>query len=107
MFRSAVRQAGPWLFFILSLTIALILEVRSSGLLVQLPEFLVQGLVPLSALEGDLFVFHPQRLELNGQRTRLVLKAGQSLQVEVARVDLGRQQVDFLVTKQSLMKVSR
>ncbi len=84
---------------------ALVLEVRSSGLLVQLPEFLVQGLVPLSALEGDLFVFNPQRLELSGQRTRLILRAGQSLQVEVARVDLGRQQVDFRATKQSLLKL--
>jgi ribonuclease R len=84
---------------------ALVLEARSSGLLVQLPEFLVQGLVPLSALEGDLFVFHPQRLELHGQRTKLVLRAGQSLQVEVARVDLGRQQVDFKASKQNLLKL--
>jgi len=84
---------------------ALILEVRSSGLMVQLPEFLVQGLVPLSALEGDLFVFNPQRLELHGQRTKLVLRAGLPLQVEVATVDLGRQQVDFKATRQSLLKL--
>lgn len=85
--------------------VALIQEVRSSGLLVQLPEFVVQGMVPLSALEGDLFVFNPQRLELHGQRTKLTLRAGQSLQVEVSSVDLGRQQVDFKVTKQSLLKL--
>ncbi len=84
---------------------AIILDVRSSGLMVQLPEFLVQGLVPLSALEGDLFVFNPQRLELAGQRTKLVLRAGQELSVEVARVDLGRQQVDFKATRQSLLKL--
>ena len=84
---------------------ALVLEVRSSGLLIQLPEFLVQGMVPLSALEGDLFVFNPRQLELHGQRTRLVLRAGQSLQVEVATVDLGRQQVDFRATRQSLLKL--
>ena len=84
---------------------ALIQEVRSSGLLVQLPEFVVQGMVPLSALEGDLFVFHPQRLELHGQRTKITLRAGQSLQVEVSSVDLGRQQVDFRVTKPSLLKL--
>jgi ribonuclease R len=85
---------------------ALIQEVRSSGLMVQLPEFVIQGMVPLSGLQGDLFVFNPQRLELSGQRSKITLRAGQTLQVEVARVDLGRQQVDFLVTKQSLMKVS-
>ncbi len=85
---------------------ALIQEVRSSGLVVQLPEFVIQGMVPMSGLQGDLFIFHPQRLELHGQKTRIILRAGQTLQVEVARVDLGRQQVDFLATKQSLMKVS-
>ncbi len=85
---------------------ALILEVRSSGLMVQLPEFLVQGMVPLSALQGDLFVFNPQRLELRGQRTKLTLRAGLSLQVEVAKVDLARHQVDFGVSKQNLLKLS-
>jgi ribonuclease R len=85
---------------------ALIQEVRSSGLLVQLPEFVIQGLVPLSGLQGDLFVFNPQRLELQGQRTKITLRAGQSLHVEVARVDLARHQVDFQVSKQSLMKIS-
>jgi len=84
---------------------ALIQEVRSSGLLVQLPEFVIQGMVPLSSLQGDLFIFNPQRLELHGQRTRIILRAGQSLQVEVARVDLARQQVDFQATKQSLLKL--
>jgi len=84
---------------------ALIQEVRSSGLLVQLPEFVIQGMVPLSGLQGDLFVFNPQRLELQGQRTKITLRAGQSLQVEVARVDLARHQVDFQVTKQSLLKI--
>jgi len=84
---------------------AIVLETRSSGLLVQLPEFLIQGLVPMSGLEGDLFVFNAQRLELQGQRTRLSLRAGQSLSVEVARVDLARHQVDFRVTKQNLLKM--
>ena len=45
-------------------------------------------------------------MELQGQRTRVTLRAGQTLQVEVARVDLGRQQVDFQATKQSLLKLS-
>jgi ribonuclease R len=84
---------------------ALIQEVRSSGLMVQLPEFVIQGMVPLSGLQGDLFVFNPQRLELQGQRTKITLRAGQSLLVEVARVDLARHQVDFRATKQSLQKL--
>jgi ribonuclease R len=83
----------------------LILEVRASGLMVQIPEFVIQGLVPLSGLQGDLFVFNPQRLELRGQRSGVTLRAGLPLQVEVARVDLARSQVDFQATKQSLLKI--
>ena len=86
--------------------LGLILEVRASGLVIQIPEFVIQGMVPLSALQGDLFVFSPQRLELRGQRTGITLRAGLPLQVEVARVDLARSQVDFQATKQSLLKLS-
>ncbi len=84
---------------------ALIQEVRASGIMVQLPEFVIQGMVPMSGLQGDLFVFNPQRLELQGQRTRVILRAGQTLQVEVARVDLARHQVDFQASKASLLKL--
>jgi ribonuclease R len=71
---------------------ALVLEVRASGLLVQLPEFQVQGLVPLAS--GD-FVFNAQRLELLDRPGNRTFRAGQSLEVEVASVDLARNQIDF------------
>jgi ribonuclease R len=75
---------------------ALVLEARASGLLVQLPEFQVQGLVPLAS--GD-FVFNAQRLELHDRRANRTYRAGQSIQVEVASVDLARNQIDFRLTK--------
>jgi ribonuclease R len=85
---------------------ALVLEVRSSGLVVQLPEFVIQGMVKLSGLEGDLFIFQAQRLELRGQRSGVVIRAGLTLPVEVATVDLARHQVDFRVTKHGLAKLA-
>ncbi len=71
---------------------AMILEVREKGLLVQLPEFQVQGLVPTGS--GD-YVFQAQRLELFDRRTKQTYRAGQTVQVEVASVDLARNQIDF------------
>ena len=71
---------------------AIVLEARSSGLLVQIPEFEVQGLVPLAS--GD-FVFHAQQLELYDRRSNRKWRAGQTLTVEVATVDLARNQIDF------------
>ncbi len=71
---------------------AMILEVREKGLLVQLPEFQVQGLVPTGS--GD-FVFQPQRLELFDRPSKRTYHAGQTVSVEVASVDLARNQIDF------------
>jgi ribonuclease R len=72
--------------------IAMILEVREKGLLVQLPEFQVQGLVPTNS--GD-FIFQAQRLELFDRRAKRTYHAGQTVSVEVASVDLARNQIDF------------
>jgi ribonuclease R len=71
---------------------ALVLEVREKGMLVQLPEFQVQGLVPTGS--GD-FVFNAQRLELHDRRSKKTFHAGQTVSVEVASVDLARNQIDF------------
>ena len=77
---------------------AMILEVREKGLLVQLPEFQVQGLVPTGS--GD-FVFQPQRLELFDRRSKRTYRAGQTVSVEVATVDLTRNQIDFRLPVES------
>lgn len=71
---------------------AMVLEVREKGMLVQLPEFQVQGLVPIGS--GD-FIFNAQRLELLDRRSKKTLHAGQTVSVEVAAVDLARNQIDF------------
>jgi ribonuclease R len=70
----------------------MILEVREKGLLVQLPEFQVQGLVPTGS--GD-YIFQAQRLELFDRRTKKTYRAGQTVSVEVATVNLARNQIDF------------
>jgi exoribonuclease R len=57
-----------------------------------LPEFQVQGLVPTGS--GD-YVFQAQRLELLDRRTKRTYRAGQTVSVEVASVDLARNQIDF------------
>jgi ribonuclease R len=69
-----------------------ILDVRANGLMVQLPEFLIQGMVPLG---GAGWTFNAQRLELTEPRTRTVYRAGQPVEVEIAAVDFTRNHVDF------------
>ncbi len=74
---------------------AVILDVRNYGLVVELPEFLVQGLVHVSALNDDFYVYDPARLRFIGRKNRRVFSAGERIEVSVAKVDLYKQQIDF------------
>ena len=74
---------------------ARILEVRNYGLLIELPDFLMSGLVHVSALDGDFFVLDAAHSRLVGRRSRRVFKVGDEIRVQVARVDHFKQQVDF------------
>lgn len=74
---------------------ARIIEVRNYGLFVELPEFLLTGLIHVSALEGDFFVHELSQARFIGRKTKKVFRAGDELDVQVARVDMFKQQVDF------------
>jgi ribonuclease R len=74
---------------------ARILEVRNYGLLIELPDFLMNGLIHVSSLDGDFFVLDAPRARLVGRRSRRVFQVGDEIQVQVARVDFFKQQVDF------------
>ncbi len=88
-FQNQLRSKKPDVFR------ASILDVRSYGLLIELPDFLLTGLIHVSALLGDFYVFDAVRLRYTGQRTRRQFKIGDTLEVMVARVDAYKQQIDF------------
>lgn len=74
---------------------ATILDVRNYGLLVELPDCLMTGLIHVSELEGDFYVLDGARGRLVGRKSRKSYQIGQELDVIVSRVDLFKQQVDF------------
>ncbi len=74
---------------------ALIMDARNFGLFVELPEFLLTGLVHISALPDDFFVFDATRCRLVGRRTKKIYKVGDTITVAVDKVDMFKQQVDF------------
>ncbi len=73
-----------------------VIEVRNYGVLVELPDFLLTGIVRVSSYEDDFFTFDPVRLQLRGRKSRRVIGIGQTIKVRVARVDMFKQEVDFL-----------
>jgi ribonuclease R len=74
---------------------ALVTDVRNHGFFVDLPTLGLSGMVPLSRLKDDFYIFDPDRNELRGRRTRRRIKLGDTLQVVVARVDRFKKQLDF------------
>jgi ribonuclease R len=78
---------------------ALVTEVRNFGFFIDVPALGLSGLVHLSSVEDDFYVFDPARLTLVGRRTRRVIKLGDRVWVVVAKVDSYKKQVDFKLVK--------
>jgi ribonuclease R len=76
---------------------ATIVDVRNYGLMVELPDALLTGLVHVSSLTDDFYVFESARRQLIGRRSRQRFRVGDELSVFVARVDLFKRQVDFAI----------
>ena len=70
--------------------------VTSWGIYVELPNT-VEGLVHISELPGDYYLFDENRYEMTGEATGRVFKLGQTVAVSVKEVDLFARTVDFLI----------
>jgi ribonuclease R len=74
-----------------------VIEVRNYGLVVELTEQLMVGLIHVSSLDDDFFVFDPVRRRLTGRRSHMSFGIGDRLVVRVLRVDPFKQQIDFIL----------
>src|SRR5438270_4714473 len=88
---------------------AAVVDVRNYGLMVELPDALITGLVHVSSLTDDFYLFEPARRQLIGRRSRKRFSVGDQLSVFVARVDIFKRQVDFAIalTSEAPRKQSR
>lgn len=74
--------------------------VTGFGVFVELDELFVEGLVHITALPGDYYVFDQAKQRLVGERTRKTFKLGDRLRVKVVRVDLDERKIDFELSEQ-------
>jgi ribonuclease R len=86
---------------------ALVTDVRNMGFFVDVPELSMSGLVHLSSMEDDFYVFEPMRNHLIGRRTRRIIRLGDKVEVQIAKVDSFKKQVDFRLTKSTAARESR
>jgi ribonuclease R len=79
---------------------ALITDVRNFGFFVDVTGLGMSGLVPLSGLSDDFYQFEMRTTQLVGRRTRRIFKLGDRVEVQVAKVDTFKRQVDFKLAEQ-------
>jgi ribonuclease R len=74
---------------------ALVTEVRNFGFFVDVPGLATSGMVHLSSVEDDFYVFDSDRCQLVGRRSRKLIRLGDRVQVQIFKVDRFKKQVDF------------
>src|SRR5437660_256085 len=100
-FQEQLEQRNPQVFR------AAIMDVRNYGLVVELPDALVTGVVHVSTLGDDFYIFDAAQRRLIGRGTRRRFSVGDEIRVFVARVDTFKRQIDFAIADQVSRKSPR
>ncbi|MCZ6512292.1 MAG: ribonuclease R [Nitrospinae bacterium] len=70
-------------------------SVTGFGMFVELDEIFVEGLVHISSLGDDYYVYYEHEHMLKGQHKNRTYRIGDALQVRVTRVDISKKQIDL------------
>src|SRR5690606_18616568 len=84
-------------------------SVTGFGLFVELKDLYVEGLIHITALPRDYYVYEQAQHRLVGEHTRQVFRLGDELLVQVAAVNLEERKVDFelIETKTRINRISK
>ncbi|HEV2328159.1 MAG TPA: ribonuclease R [Verrucomicrobiae bacterium] len=80
---------------------ALVTDLRNFGFFVDVSGLAMSGLVPLSTMDDDFYIYDEIRNHLIGRRTRRIIRLGDKVEVQVAKVDTFKKQVDFFLASKS------
>ena len=74
---------------------AVVTTVTNFGLFVTLTDLFIDGLIHISHLGEDYFVYDDKAQQLFGEKSGLVFGLGDKIRVKVAAVNMETQQIDF------------
>lgn len=74
---------------------AMVTDLRNFGVFIDVGDLGMRGLVPMSLLDDDFYEFDDARMQIRGRRYGRVIKLGEYIEVQVAKVDTFKKQVDF------------
>jgi len=73
----------------------IITSVTAFGFFVELTEVFVEGLVRISSIADDYYIFIETEYKLQGQRRHRTFKIGDTVKIRVASVDLAKRQINL------------
>ena len=71
--------------------------VTEWGLYIEITENKCEGLVKVSSIKDDHYIFDEKKYALIGNRTKVGYQLGQKVKIKIQRADLERKQMDFIL----------
>ena len=71
--------------------------VTEWGLYIEITENKCEGLVKISSIKDDHYIFDEKKYSLIGNRTKISYQLGQKVRIKIQRADLERKQMDFVL----------
>jgi ribonuclease R len=84
----------------------IISSVTSFGVFVELSNT-IEGLVHITDLDDDYYIFNEANLSLIGERTKKIYKLGDEVKVECVNVDIANREVFFRITQEPKREESK
>ena len=75
----------------------IITSVTSFGLFVELVDILVEGLIHISNLRDDYYIYYDAEHMLKGQRLHRKFKIGDAVKARVSHVDIALRRIDLAI----------
>ncbi len=77
----------------------IIANVTSFGMFVEMDNT-IEGLIRMSDMDDDYYVFNEKQYCLIGEKTRKVFRIGDSIKVRLVRADIASRQIDFVIARE-------
>lgn len=77
-------------------------DITNFGMFIKLKDVYVEGLLHITALENDYFIYDAMNHKMVGRHSGKVYKLGGEITVQVARVDLEQREIDFALAGSKL-----
>ena len=79
----------------------LIVSVTKFGMFVELNDLFIEGLVPLTTMSDDRYMYHENTRQIIGQRTRKTYSMGDPIHVFVDRIDEMQKRIQFGIVEEA------